>query len=229
MKFITSIAVGAALLFGTQWAHASKHSPSRDIIIVTPATLPSLAQQESQDLLLHSDGAGNTYLYLEQQDGARLAVLDVTDSAHIALAASVNTELSHPFDFVQAVGSSSELIRFRDSAGIAFLDLRHAKNPRVVTVANLTSVPYEMLGESGYLAIERRAGTDATNLQGRDVQVIDTSATPRLIATVAHATREVSRAETGTTFLLSDEGLTVIRRTDVEEQHAEHELSMRGN
>lgn len=229
MKLITSIAVGAALAFGTQWAHASKHTPSTDIIVVAPTTLPSLAQQGSEDLLLYSDDAGSTYLYLEQQNGARLAVLDVTDPAHIVLAASVTMELPHAYDFVQAVGTSSELIRFRDGAGIAFLDLRHPKNPRAVTVRDLTSVPFEMLGESGYLATAQRAGTDAANLQGRDVQVIDTTATPRLIATVAHATREVSRSETGTTFLLGDQGLTVVRRTDVEELHAQHEMSMRGN
>lgn len=229
MKTITSIAVGVALAFGTQWAHALNHSPRTSIIVESAATLPSLAQQGSEDLLLHSDNTGSTYLYLEQQDGARLVVLDVTDPAHIKLAASVETKLSHAYDFVQAVGSSSELIRFRDGAGTAFLDLRHAKNPRVVNAKNLATEPIEMLGQSGYLAVAQHVGTEAINLQGRDVEVVDTTTAPRLLATVAHATREASRAETGTTFLLGDEGLTVIRRTDVEEQHAQRELSMRGN
>ncbi len=178
------------------------------------------AQQESDDLLLRSDNGGNTYLYLEQQNGARLVVLDVTNPAHIKLAATVETELSHPYDFVQAVGGTFELIRFRDGTGIAFLDFRYAKTPRVENNRNVASEPIERLGASGYLAVARLGGIEAVNLHGRDVQVIDTAVAPQLLATVAHVPREASHEETGTTFLLGDEGFTVIRRKDVEEQHA---------
>lgn len=229
MKVIPSIAMSIALVFTTQLVHASTRGLRTDIAVVSPSTLPQLTQEKSEDLLLHSDNGGNTYLYLEQEDGARLVVLDVTDPAHVKLAASVETELSQPYDFVQAVGTNSELIRFRNGAGIAFLNFRHAKAPRVVNVRNFNSEPIEILGQSGYLAVARQAGIDAVSLHGRDVQVIDTSTAPLLLATVTHATREASRTATGTTFLLGDQGLTVIRRIDVEEQHAQQEASERGN
>ena len=229
MKTITTVALGILLALGIPWAHALKHSLRTDIVVVSGTTLPSLAQQQSEDLLLRSDNIGNTYLYLEQRNGARLVILNVTDPAHIKLAASVETELAHPYDFVQTVDGSLELIRFRDGAGIGFLNFRNAKAPHVVDAKNVVSEPIEMLGDSAYLAAAQSTGIDAINLHGRDVQVVDTRTAPWLVATVAHATREVSRTETGTTFILGDEGLTVIRRLDAEEQYAEHELSMRGN
>ncbi|HZC25161.1 MAG TPA: hypothetical protein VE866_17625, partial [Candidatus Binatia bacterium] len=139
------------------------------------------------------------------------------------------TELPQAYDFVESIGTTFELIRFRDGAGIAFLNFRNAKTPCVVNAPNIASEPLEMLGDSGYLAAAKRGGIDAINLHGSDVQVIDTAAGPRLLATVTHVTREVSRAETGTTFLLGDQGITVIRRIDAEERHAQQEASTRGN
>lgn len=230
MKIIkASIVLSIAVLLGAPLTQAAKRTPKSDIIVMSPTVLPAPAQNPSEDFILHSDNAGNTYLYLEQQNGARLVILDVTDPAQIKLVASINTELRQAYDFVQSIGSTSELIRFRDGSGIALVNFRKAKTPRIINVGSLSAEPIEMLGVSGYLAVAQTAGIGAFNLHGHDVQVIDTEETPRLLATVTHATREVSRPDTGTLFLLGDQGITVIRRTDVEQQYAEAEASKRGN
>ena len=49
---------------------------------------------------------------------------------------------------------------------------------------------------------------------------METTGTPRTIATVANVTRQVNRAETGTIFLLGNGKVTVIRRIDAERSYA---------
>jgi hypothetical protein len=49
--------------------------------------------------------------------------------------------------------------------------------------------------------------------------VIDATATPRLLALVTNVTRRASRPETGTTFLLGNQGLTVVRSLTQEEAY----------
>jgi hypothetical protein len=55
----------------------------------------------------------------------------------------------------------------------------------------------------------------------RDYQIVDTSnpADPALLFTVKQVSGEIARDETGTTFLLGSEGLTVIRHPQVEEKY----------
>ena len=55
------------------------------------AVQPLSATADAQDLMLHADANGSTFLYLEQQQGAMLSVYDVTNPASIRLEASVPT------------------------------------------------------------------------------------------------------------------------------------------
>jgi hypothetical protein len=52
-------------------------------------------------------------------------------------------------------------------------------------------------------------------------------ANPVLLDTVRLVTDKTTRDETGTTFLLGSEGLTIIRRPRVEEEYEIHQDSMR--
>src|ERR1700730_8597429 len=69
-------------------AGAEIRSRSKDLVVMEARDLPELAQIPGHSLFLHSDNAGNTYLYVEQQQGARLSVFDVTDPARIKLVVS---------------------------------------------------------------------------------------------------------------------------------------------
>jgi hypothetical protein len=213
-----AIVLTATLAFGLPMANASTRNAKTDIRVVPSSALPEMAQQASQDLLLHDSGTGTPYLYLEQKQGARLAVFDVSEPAHIRLAASVDTGVAKSYDFVQPVTSTLELIRFRDGSGSALLNLQKAKAPRIENLDRSAIQPIEMLGDSGYLAVALQAKVLPADLQNQDVQVID-SVRGSLLATVEGVTRTEQLSETGTVFLLGSHGLTVVRRLDVEQQH----------
>src|ERR1700742_328077 len=101
----------AALALATLTIQA--HAYVKANLVVQPLT--ATATKDAEDLLLHADGQGNTYLYVEQQKGALLSVFDVSDPAHIKLQASVETGAPSAYDFVNAVGDK-ELIAFRDGS-----------------------------------------------------------------------------------------------------------------
>jgi hypothetical protein len=56
-------------------------------------------------------------------------------------------------------------------------------------------------------------------LPPRQVELVEISRTPRTLTTLTNVTRQVDRAETGIVFLLSEGKVTVIRRTDAENQY----------
>ncbi len=78
--------------------------------------------------------------------------------------------------------------------------------------------PSERLGNAGYLT-SALPQTAPVARQPRNVQLVETTGTPRTILTVANVTRQVNRAETGTVFLVGDGKVTVIRRIDAERSY----------
>lgn len=215
---ITNILLATAVTFGTASAYAATLTKT-NFIVQELSTNPEFAQNTSQDLLLHDGDNGSTYLYVEQKQGAVLAVFDVTDPDHMKLTASVPTEARVSYDFVAPLGANSELISYRDGSGTAVLDLRKVKAPRITPIEGSNALPTEMLGTVGYFASQQHAAP-AAPAQLRDVELIETNQTPHLRATVTGVTKQIARPETGTTFLLGDDKITVIRRIDSERDYA---------
>lgn len=217
---IYSIAIAAtflssALLVSTAKAEIISHS--KDIIIEQPADLPEPAQLPGIDFQLYSGSNGSTYLYIEQHNGDRLLILDVTDPAETKLVKVVSVNVPGPYDLVRPLGNSAMLVRFRNNKGVAVLDLRNPKTPALKSVSGLQYPGHtEALGETGLLMVnERDMDRQATP---RDYQVVDTSnpSHPVLLDTVKLVNSKITRDDTGTTFLLGSEGLTIIRRQRVE-------------
>jgi hypothetical protein len=181
------------------------------------AVQPISATADAQDLMLHADANGSTFLYLEQQQGAMLSVYDVTNPGSIKLEASVPTGAHKSFDFLSAMGDN-ELIAFRDGSGSGVIDLHEAKAPKLTMIAGVLPSATEQLGNEGYLASSfQTAGAIATPAaRPRSVQVVETSETARVVSTVASVTKQVARPETGTTFLLGENGVTVVRQVAME-------------
>jgi hypothetical protein len=178
---------------------------------------PIAATTDAQDLMLHGDDNGSTFLYVEQQKGALLSVYDVTDPGKIKLDASVETGARSSYDFVGAMGNS-ELIKFRDGSGSGVIDLHKAKAPKLTAIAGALPTSTEALGDEGYLASSSQTGpATETAIVPRSVQVVaTTSAAPQVVDTVANVTKQVARPETGTTFLLGQNGVTMIRQVATE-------------
>jgi hypothetical protein len=179
---------------------------------------PIAATTDAQDLMLHGDDNGSTFLYVEQRRGALLSVYDVTDPAKIKLDASVETGARGSYDFVGAIGNN-ELIKFRDGSGSGVIDLHKAKAPTLTTIEGALPTATEPLGDEGYLASSSQTGPamETAAVLPHSVQVVATAtAAPQVVSTVASVTKQVARPETGTTFLLGQNGVTVIRQVATE-------------
>jgi hypothetical protein len=222
------LAVTASFL-STSSAEAEIHSRSKQLVVMEAPDLPEQAQTPGNSLFLHSDGAGSTYLYIEQQRGARLSVFDVTDPARIRLVVSTPLAAEGAFDFVRPIGDHAELVYFRGSQKEAVLDLRKANRPVLRTISTVTDLgPAETLGENGLLVTSQPH--QYVPAVAHDYQVIDiTASVPTQLATVKDVKHRTTNDETGTTFLLGSDGLTVVRRPHVEEEYKANQMAMERN
>ena len=226
--FALGLVATTAVLF-TSPAEAEIRSASKELVVMEARDLPELAQRPGNSLFLHSDNAGGTYLYVEQQQGARLSVFDVTDPARIKLVVSTPLAAEGAFDFVRPIGDHAELVRFRDGQREAVLDLRKAKSPVLRMISTATDLgSAETLGQSALLVMSQ--SHPYAPAVARDYHVIDIAApVPSQIATVKDVKHRATNDETGTTFLLGSDGLTVVRRLPVEEEYKMNQMQMERN
>lgn len=210
--------------------HAQLRSKSGEIVVMEPQNLPEAAQIGGNSFFLHSTDSGSFYLYVEQQSGARLAVFDVTNPAHVKTVSVTPLQVSGPFDFVRPLDGSAELIRFRDGKGVAVLDMHKASHPTLhIVSALLDPGQTQPLGETGFLAVNEPY--NYVRAVPRDFQVVDISTpdNPVLLTTVKQVKHQVANNDLGTTFLLGADGLTVVRRISVENDYATHQMQLSGN
>jgi hypothetical protein len=206
----------AIALGGISMASVTYANPSNEIVLVPPTNLPTLARQSGEAMFLHDTGDGRTLLYVEQREGAQLAIFDVTDPAHVKGKGSVQLDVAGPFDFVADLGKRAELVRFRGGQGDAVLDLR--KIPMLKKVSGLdTPSSTILLADDGSRfigpAINAAAGQSA-----RDYRVFQSgrSRGDDRVVEVKQVRQEATNADTGTTFLLAENGLYLIRRPALE-------------
>jgi hypothetical protein len=215
----------SALTF-TGPAEARNQSPSK-ITLVRPADLPELARQASEAMLLDTTRNGKTLLYVEQDHGARLAIFDVTDPANIKVEDSVQLEAPGSFDFVLPLGDRAQLVRFRHGRGEAVLDLHKVKVPTIKMIQGLKfQGATERLGDDGFMIANQE--NTRSNPNPVDYQIVETGSTGDVsrVYDVMDVRQEITNDETGTTFLLTADGLYLIRRPAVEEEYWENEYQM---
>jgi hypothetical protein len=228
-QFATGL-IAAAILTGPLASYAELHSNSKEIVVVEPKDLPEQAQPESESLFLHADNGGSTFLYLEQREGARIVVLDVTDPARIKSVSTIPLEARGVFDFVEPLNDHDELIRYRENAAIAVLDLTKAKKPTLHAVTSQAGFETtEAVGLTGFLA--RSGAHSEVHAALRDYQLVDLSGRsgPAVLTTIKQVNHRITNDETGTTFLLGGNGLTVVRQPRVEEEYQEHQRELDHN
>jgi hypothetical protein len=231
MKSILSKALAAAILVTTLNAHAAVRSHAGTIIVDRPADLPEAAQTPTLAMYLHANSAGETVLYLEQNHGRKLAVLDVTDPATIRTIGQVVLNAAAPFDFVGDLGDNAALIRYRDGSGYAVLSFRRTNRPVLTAAPQMTDAIFrESLGETALLQVAASAPQTIIHDPAND-SILDLSAPAGLatLASVDDVSQRLVRPETGTLFLLNPDGLTVVRRTRIEQEYRNNELQMDHN
>jgi hypothetical protein len=217
-KFVRR-AVIAIVTAGTLAAPAAYSRISNNLIVVPPTDLPELARQTGEAMFLHDTFDGRSLLYIEQNHGAQLAMFDVTDPSHVKGKGSVQIDAPGPFDFVSTLGNRAEVVRFRQGQGSAVLDLHKANVPTLTKVQGLTLQGATMaLGDDGFI-VTSRADSNAQSAQ--DAQVVVTASRGDLnhVFDVRDVREELTKHDTGTTFLLTQSGLYVVRRPLVEREN----------
>jgi len=223
-KFLCRVAI--ATVTSAMAAGIALASPPANLIVVPPAKLPASARQSGEAMFLHETIDGTTLLYIEQDQGSRLTIFDVTDPARIKGAGLVEVDAPGPFDFVSSLGSRAELIQFRQSQGTAVLDLHKAKVPVLKTPQGLTLKGAPMpVGHVG-LNVSSQVAVDSQVTRDSQIQVINTANSPELngVPNVKGVREAITKYDTGTMFLLTDDGLFVVRRPVRETDKALREL-----
>jgi hypothetical protein len=204
------------VLAGMSAASAAFANPTNDIVVVPPTNLPTLARQGGEAMFLHDTVDGRTFLYIEQHEGAQLAIFDVTDPAFVTSKGSVQLTGAGPFDVVADLGKRGELVRFRGGQGAAVLDLRGT--PVLTKVPGLDTQNSTILLADDSSRLTGRAVNAATAQSTRDYRVFRSGESPSddRVVEVKKVRQEVTNPDTGTTFLLAENGLYVIRRPSLE-------------
>jgi hypothetical protein len=167
-------------------------------------------------MFLRDSMDGRTFLYVEQHEGAQLAIFDVTDPAHVTTRGSVQLDGAGPFDFVADLGKRGELVRFRGGHGAAVLDLRNV--PVLMKVPGLDAQNSTILLADDSSRLSGRAVSAATDQSTRDYKVFRSGESPSddRVVEIKKVRQEVTNPDTGTTFLLAENGLYVVRRPSLE-------------
>ncbi|MGA9632283.1 MAG: hypothetical protein WBQ63_12725, partial [Candidatus Acidiferrales bacterium] len=107
---------------------ASARVRSKKIVVEFPADLPEAAQAHTEAMYLHESG-GQAILYLEQDQGRQLAILDVTNPAKIRVVGQVSIDTPSAYDFVRELPDSMALIRYRNDSGFAVISFKNYRKP----------------------------------------------------------------------------------------------------
>lgn len=234
MKFKTLL-TATIVATATLTSSAATRPHSKTIVVESPDNLPILAQNAPEAMYLHDTSDGRTLLYVELDNGGSLNTLDVTDPADIKRIAHTNISANTAFDFVEPVGEQAVLIRYRDGSGVRMLSFKNKKQPILVASPTIDEVAEsEPLGETGMLLTSSHMGyrpvSEPVNAP-RNCKVVDTanSAQPALLATISDVQQRLTKIDTGTLFLLNRDGITVVRRLRVEQEHQVELDAQRGN
>lgn len=208
-----------ALIVSVQ-ANASVRS--KTIVVDLPSDLPELAQGRSVAMYLHHTHAAQAILYLEKDEGRKMAILDVTDPGHIQAVGQVSVAATATYDFVQYLGNSTVLIHYRDHSGFATINFKNYKEPVLTAEPEyLHPAKVQPDGPGALLLVSAHSTTSAPTRESQYYEVLSvpgsSGSTP--LATVKGVIQRVDRPGTGTIFLLNEQGVTVVRSLAAEEEH----------
>ena len=119
------------------------------------------------------------------------------------------------FDFVSNLGNRATLVRFRHGHGKAVLDLHNARLPTLKKIQGLLlQGPIMRLGNDGFTVASQADVPPTRTCAVVAAAVVDTPILPDLVRVldVKRIREEITDEDTGTTFLLAEDGLYLIRR-----------------
>jgi len=171
-------------------------------------------------MYLHYTHEAQAILYLEQDQGHKLAILDVTDPANIKAVGRVSVEAPAVYDFVQYLGDSRTLIHYRNHSGFAVISFKNYKQPVLTAEPEyLHPASAQADGPNGLLLVSSSSASAPVREAQVEVLSISNSSGATPLATIQGVIQRVDRPQTGTIFLLNDQGLTVVRCLAAEREH----------
>ena len=216
--------IAAVLVAGSAYAYGSTRAPQGNIAVESPAHAAGLALPGAEAIYLHDTGDGRTLLYIEAQGGGSLSIVDVTDPASVRMLALVPIAARGSFDFMGPADYYSVIIRYRNGAGMALLNLKKDTRPALSegTAEMLHARSAETLDQNALL-LTVGASMAPPSFATRTYSVLDTSnpSRPSLLATIPAVKQRLSNPYTGTLFLLNREGVTMVRSLSTEAAFAE--------
>jgi hypothetical protein len=193
---------------------------SKAVVVQSPSDLPELARGRGEAMYLHRTGEAQAILYLERNQGRKLAVLDVTDPANIKGVGEVSIDAPSAYDFVQDLADSAVLIRYRNHSGFAVISFKNYKQPVLKSEPEyLHPASVEPDGSSALLLVSANGGTTQPREPEYEVLSVSDPSNPTPLATISGVIQRLDRPQTGTVFLLNDQGLTIIRRLAAEREN----------
>lgn len=223
VRILRAVAVcmfGSALLASTALAQIVSHS--RDVVIEQPINLPEQAQLPGDALYLNTEsGDGSAYLYVEQQHGQRLVVFDVTDLTRVKMVRTEELAMPGPFEFAEDVNGSFIVLRSLDNQEMAILNVHKAKAPVLQTMDSFRHAGrVASIGRSTFLLTDARFSLKHERVP-EDYTVVDVNkkSNPSVLYTAKLVRASITREETGTIFLLGEDGLAIIRHPEVEQEY----------
>jgi hypothetical protein len=194
----------------TDFGHAE--TLGHELIVVSPKKMPAETRQPGIAMTLHLVAPQTLYLYVEEQNGGKLAVYDVSNPGRIKLKKIIQMDAPSAYDFVQSAGPSLELIRYRDDGRVAMLDLSKPKEPILKAIGSIA-------GRSYVVPRELANGSNVPSETAVDYEVFGSSSTQPLL-TVKRVLQRETDSGNGTTYLLGVDGLTEIRDIEAERKLA---------
>lgn len=211
MKKLLTPSILAAMIVVLQPTAHAKSPKLRDAVVVAIGKLPPASQRPAQAIFLHTSKCDSTYLYIEQNQGKDLVVLDVADPSRIRLKAEAKLDAPAPFDFRQRIGADAVLIRYRDGSGFGILDLTKPKKPALTAISAPASETYIEPAS----ILEGGLHSPVTLTDTEDYKVVDKKH-EEVLATVKAVQQLLTDYASGATYLLGQDGLTVIRNPRIE-------------
>jgi hypothetical protein len=148
---IAVVASGAA-------AAATVHaSPSGNIVLAWPTDLPTLTRQTGEAMFLHNTIDGRTFVYIEPNQGARPAAIDLTDIARPKGEGSERFDASGSFESVFPFGNHAELVWLRQRQIAAALYLSRVNDSNLRAVHALSLQPITLPDTDGFAVAGHRA------------------------------------------------------------------------
>src|SRR5258708_21328662 len=133
-------------------------------------------------MYLHHTRDAQAILDLEKEQGRMLAILDVTAPAHIQAVGQVSIDAPSAYDFVQYLGNSAALIRYRDHSGFAIISFKNYKQPVLTAEPGyLHPSKVESDGRSGLLLVSADRSSAPAREPQYEVLNISASSCPTLL------------------------------------------------